>query len=209
MTRELRRLVETARVLPEKVQRHGHDPIGSVEHVVSRTAHQRGERFRDRPSPVVLERVEDVTERTLVPTDRPPEGDHPFRTRAAVTPVIGIDVAPARQGIAADSAERTRRAWDRRPASRAHRAASGRVERARAARAARRENDRRERVSKGPNHQLNRGTSFPGPLHARSRGPRAPLRSRGSLAALATRMPQTAPSRQVPSLPRRASPAPR
>jgi len=63
---EIARLIETAPQPPPWMQRHRHDAVTVVEHRSPSLAHEAHERIRKRPSPFVLECVNDVAERTLI-----------------------------------------------------------------------------------------------------------------------------------------------
>ena len=145
MTREIGGLVETAGAPPGRMQRHRHDRRRAGQHIASAVAHECRERGRQRTPSVVLQRVDDRSQRSLVGADRTGAVDARRRTAASGATRQGkADHAPGRQRIAATVAQRGRQRMDGPPAGVADWSVRRAFER-RVARRARRREDHREK----------------------------------------------------------------
>ena len=116
VAREIERLIEAPPPAPAPVQRHRHDAIGICEHRRPAQLHQPAERRGERSTPVVLECLEDRSQRPVVVPHRASRSDvRPLQ------PAVGTPLSrrsPRRQRIAAHRAERRRDRPNARPSSR-------------------------------------------------------------------------------------------
>ena len=120
---EVERLIEAPPPAPAPVQRHRHDAVGICEHRRPTQLHQPAERRRERSTPVVLERLQDRSQRPVVGAHRASRRDvRPLQ------PAVGTPFgrhSPGQQRIAAHRAERRRNRPDGLPAVVAHDAEAG------------------------------------------------------------------------------------
>jgi hypothetical protein len=120
------RLVEPAGEPSSWVQRHGHHGVGAVEHLGAREPHHAAKRFRQQPAVPVLEGVNHVAQRAVVPAGAP--GERKLRRVAQATRAFGITGLPGGQLVATPNAPRRHQAADALPAPLADRARQGPVE---------------------------------------------------------------------------------
>ena len=119
---EVGRLIEASNPPPAQMQRHGHDAIGIAQHVLTVRPHQRGERRRERPTPLVLERVNDLAKGRLVRAHRSASDDGSWHAATArALQGVTADHPPGGYGIAAGVANRRCDCSNRSPATGADR----------------------------------------------------------------------------------------
>ena len=141
-------LVETPMPAPAPVQGHRHDAVGPGEDIGAAQPHQPAERRSERSPPVVLERLQDRSQRPLVSPNRAPRRD--VRSlQPAVRTRLGRH-SPGQQRIAAHRAERRRNRPYCLPAVIAHDTQAGSRERTFAGGAERRKQDRQKAVGQRP-----------------------------------------------------------
>ena len=115
--RQLRRLIEAAYESSERMKGNGHDEIGALEDRSARPAHHRAQPGGERSPFVVLERVDDRAERSVVGSERARPGDDRSEAPASRAPgVERAERAPRRKRVAARIAERRRQRWEALPA---------------------------------------------------------------------------------------------
>jgi hypothetical protein len=139
-------LVEPAPPMSQPVQRHRDDQVGAAQNGVAVTSEERGERVGDRSPAIVLERMHDRAERSIVVANRPPCRDVRAPDPARVTSVRRSRRAPRPQGIAADTAERCTQQPDSAPARVAYHSIDRRLQWLRTGGAGRREQDGQDAV---------------------------------------------------------------
>jgi hypothetical protein len=101
--RQLPRLVEAARPLASGVQWYRHHTVGVMQHRSTALAHENSQAIRDRVTLLIFQRVNKLSQRAVVFTNRAPAGNQPRMTRA-----VGTDgrLDQRREGIPADIADR-------------------------------------------------------------------------------------------------------
>lgn len=142
VSREIGRLIEAPLAVPRSMQRHGDHACGTSQHLGAAFAHEGREPLRQRPAPVVLQRVHDRTKRAVVLAHRAGEIHgwlHPPATRADRE--RPADDPPARERIAAALAEGRCEGKNGTPAAATYRTIGRMLQRGVAHRARRREHD--------------------------------------------------------------------
>ena len=191
--REVVRLIEPSPPPPQCMQRHRNGDVGASQPLAGGAPHQACKRSSQRPSPFVLERVNDLAQRAGVHAGRP------ARRQWATRPVA-IGAQHARDGVgpgdphATEFADRCRDTRYPAPAGRTDDPPRGRLQRTLAGGAARRPDDGQDCVEclgKGRERHPER---FRKPAIRRRVGP--PRRRWGS--RYASRCPRGAPGRRAP-----------
>ena len=96
------RLIEPARPLPPRVQRHGHQQRARTDQIACITCQKPRERGGQPPALVVLHRVNEIAQHVLVPSDGATARQGAVAGRARMTPASG------RHRLAASIAQRWR-----------------------------------------------------------------------------------------------------
>jgi hypothetical protein len=151
---QLVRLVEPAPPMSQPVQRNRDDQIGAAQDGVAVTTEERAERAGDRSPAIVLERVHDRPEGSIVVADRTPCRDVRAADPARVTSVARTFRAPRPKGIAADAAEGWTQQPDPAPAGVADHRVQGRFQWLRTGGAWRRQQNGEDTVGCLPNCSL-------------------------------------------------------
>ena len=139
------------------MERNRNDGVRTGQDLCSGAPHPRTERPRDRLTSVVLQRVDDGSERAFVRSNRASSRDERPHPAAPYAPRFSkAHEAPRRQRIAARLTARRSDWHDRRPASGANRAASRLFERLAAGRADRSEQDGQNTIGGALEHALDR-----------------------------------------------------
>jgi hypothetical protein len=139
------------------MQRNRNDEVGAGEDGLAVAPEQRTERPGNRSPAVVLQRVHNRAERTVVVAERPPRRDVRPADPAQVTSILRAGRPPRAQRIAADAAERRTEQLDPAPARAAHDRLRGCREGLAAGRARWREYDRQHTVQSSSNHSIHGG----------------------------------------------------
>jgi hypothetical protein len=87
MPRQLGRLVVSTLTLAPRMQGHRHDPLDAVEQIASTLAHEQPQPPGNRVPPVILQRMNDLTERAVVFADGASSGNNGHRAPAPGAPL--------------------------------------------------------------------------------------------------------------------------